>query len=148
MSASRLLARLAAGLMALASPFAPAAAESPTETVRAFHEAMENGDRDAALRLLVPELLVYEGGHVEASRAEYSRQHLGADIRFSQQARRTVTSSTEQVHGDSALVTGTFRADWSGTEIAGTETMVLVRSNGQWRIQHIHWSSHRVADDD
>lgn len=143
--------RLSTRMLALVclSLLAPAAwSDSPSETVRAFHQSMERGDREGALRLLLPELLVYEGGHVEATRDEYAREHLGADIKFSRQADRQVISMNEQLFGDRAIVTGTFVADWQGTRLAGTETVVLSRANGAWRIAHIHWSSHRVAVDD
>jgi hypothetical protein len=59
-----------------------AQAASPRETVEAFHAALSKGDKASAAALLSPELLIYESGYVERSRAEYASHHLDGDIAF------------------------------------------------------------------
>jgi ketosteroid isomerase-like protein len=130
----------------------PGAAVAPVQTpdavVLQFHQAVRRGDTTAALALLSPDVVIYEGGGVESSRDEFARGHLGADMAYAAATTREVTSTAAHVVGDVAWVintthvTGTFR----GREVnsRGTETVVLRRIEGQWRIVHIHWSSRRV----
>jgi ketosteroid isomerase-like protein len=59
---------------------------------------------------------------------------------------RQIAEQREGGSGDEAWVltrsdtTGTFRG--RAIRASGVETMVLARRDGEWRIVHIHWSSH------
>ncbi len=123
-------------------------AVAAAEVVRAFHQAMEDGDSVGVLRLLDPEVLIFESGGVEASRDEYRSHHLPADIAFSRATEREVVDTWSEIEGDLAVVmartrtTGTFRE--REINLRGVETMVLVRRDDGWKIVHIHWSSRRV----
>ena len=134
-------------LLGIAQPSAGQQADAPADVVSAFHQAMEDGDSIAALELLDPEVVIFEGGGVEASRDEYRSHHLPADIAFARATEREVTQSWSEIEGDLAVMmaqtktTGTFREREINSR--GVETMVLVRRDEGWRIVHVHWSSRR-----
>lgn len=115
------------------------------ETVRAVHQALAAQEKEQVLGLLSPEVLIFESGGAELSRAEYANHHLGADMEFSAATTRQVTDQQTGQQEDLAWVltrsqtTGTFR----GKEIdaKGVETMLLKHTPDGWRIFHIHWSS-------
>jgi len=117
----------------------------PAEAVEAFHRALAAGDREAVLALLDEELVVFEQGFAERSRAEYATTHLPADMRFAAAVSSTVTSR-RAVAGDGlawvmseTTVKGAF--DGRPVDRLSLETMVLRLGPGGWKIVHIHWSS-------
>lgn len=128
-----------------ANPGAPVDAATPVGTVMAFHAALASGDTDAALTHLAEDVMIFESGGVENSRAEYASHHLEADAAFSAAVPRTLISRTHGMEGDTAwvmsveTVTGTYRT--RAINSRSVETMMLRQVNGQWRIVHIHWSS-------
>lgn len=123
-------------------------AGEPTEVVADFATALEAGDKERALALLDPNVVIFEGGYVERSRAEYANHHLGGDIEFAKAVKRKVLKVTQHVEGDTAVVweesetAGSFK----GKEVHsfGTGTALLVRKAGNWSITHIHWSSRKA----
>lgn len=131
----------------------PAPVESTTQaetsaavgTVTAFHAALASGDTAAALALLAEDVIIYESGNVESSRAEYASHHLKADAAFSAAVKRTLTSRSQGKTGDAAWVlsvetlSGNYRD--RAVNSRSVETMMLRQIKGQWRITHIHWSS-------
>jgi ketosteroid isomerase-like protein len=127
----------------------PPATETPSAVVEAFGKALASGDREAALVLLAPDLLVYEFGGQEASREEYAAGHLASDMEFLKGASVSTLDRRQSVHGEVAVVTTRTRT--TGTykdkpvDSLGTETMVLRRDGTHWRITHIHWSSRPAA---
>lgn len=155
-------AALAALMLTAASPgFAqpfPAAAATATwdldagkaalEAVEAFQRAMDLGDAAAAAALLADDLVVYEGGHVERSKAEYAEGHLPADIAFSRQVKSEITTSSVRATGDIAVVMQESRTQgtYNGKPVDsfGVGTLVLRRHAEGWRITHIHWSSRKA----
>ena len=130
----------AADVSASSGAFADAAA-----AVDAFHDSLAKGDLKAAQALLDEQLLVYEQGHVERSKAEYASHHLGSDAQFSAATKRAQTTRGGAVVGDIAYVSsegrvaGTFKG--KPIDLITLETMTLKRDGGAWRIVHIHWSS-------
>ena len=114
-------------------------------TVDAFHAAIRRGDIKSAEALMADEALIFEEGGAERSKAEYSAQHLPADIAFSQGAVSTTTHRSGGFDGTLAWVTsegrmtGTFKG--KAIDRDTTETMILRRIGGEWKIVHIHWSS-------
>ncbi len=142
MSSQSILTVAAAILIA-----APVAAAQPADTVDAFHAALQSGKAEAALKLLAPEALIFEAGHVERSAAEYAGGHLAGDAAY---AAKTITRYSARrclLGADQAVVateTVSTARDGSDPRI-GTETMVLSKAGADWRIAHIHWSSRKVA---
>lgn len=113
-------------------------------TVHAYHAALAAGDSAAAIRLLHPDVVIFESGRAETL-AEYRGGHLPADIRFAAATRRVVTSELVAVARDLALYTSeshtTGQLRGRDIDARGVETMVLARAPDGWRIRHIHWSS-------
>lgn len=125
---------------AIAPSARPAAA-----AVDAFHAALRRGDTKAAQSYLAENALIYEAGGVERSRQEYVSHHLGADAAFAQAVPGTVTRRAGEAVGAVAWIategrtTGTYKD--KAIDRITTETMVLRRVGGVWKIAHIHWSS-------
>lgn len=142
-TSTRIAATIAA-FTAAAFTFA-AEARGPVATVDAFQQALEQGDEAAAKALLAPDVLIYESGGQEASREEYARHHLKADIAFLANARVKRLGRWDTGNADLALVTTRSRvgAEHKGKalDLLSTETMALRRTSEGWRIVHIHWSS-------
>ncbi|MCE3602832.1 nuclear transport factor 2 family protein [Massilia sp. P8910] len=124
-----------------------AKAASPRETVEAFHAALSKGDKAAAAALLSPELLIYESGYVERSRAEYASHHLDGDIAFARTVSSKVLKQGERAEGRMAVVwqenETTGMANGKPVHLFGTETAVLEKSGDIWTILHVHWSSRK-----
>jgi ketosteroid isomerase-like protein len=122
-----------------------AAPQSPIATVDRFHAALTEGKVEAALKLLSEDVLIYESGRAERSKAEYASHHLKADAEFAGATQRKLVKRASWVGTDTAWVTsetetaGTFKG--RALSLTGTETMILRRAAGAWKIVHIHWSS-------
>ncbi len=132
---------------ALALVGTPILAQTPAEVVLAFHEAIARVDTSASLEYLDPDVVIFESGGAEMSREEFASHHMGADMEYAAATTREVTETHTTVAGDVAVVmnrtqvTGTYRDREINS--TGTETVVLRRGDGNWRIVHIHWSSRR-----
>ena len=128
----------------------PASARPAAATVDAFHAALRRGDTRAAAALLSDDALIFESGGVERTKAEYAAHHLPADAEFSRAISSAVSRRTGASEGPVAWVstegrtTGTYKD--RPVDMLTTETMILRRTAGQWRIVHIHWSSQPKQD--
>lgn len=125
----------------------PAPQSEAAGVLDAFHNAVRSGDLSAATALWAEDALIFEGGGAERSRAEYVGHHLPADAAFASAVTRTVLRRSEGQNGDFAWIATESRTvgEFKGRAIdsLGTETAVLKRAGGQWRIVHLHWSSAR-----
>jgi hypothetical protein len=54
--------------------------DEASAVVRSFHDALSSGNREGALAVLDPDVVIFEQGGAETSRDEYAAEHLGADI--------------------------------------------------------------------
>ena len=119
-----------------------------TDVVNAFHAALKRGDTKAALVLMADDVVIFESGGVERNRAEYEAHHLKSDADFSAATTRTSISQTIASDGNFSsvmsveFVKGTFRD--RPVNSRSVETMVLRKTEGRWRIIHIHWSSANI----
>ena len=144
--------------LAMAGLCAPASAQRVSTTatsnavpgeaaaaVDAFHAALGRGETAGAAALLDPDVLIYESGRAERSKAEYAAHHLPADANFAKATRRNVTRRSGRADGTSAWVTteATTKGKYRDKVIdsVGMETMILKRTGQTWRIVHVHWSS-------
>jgi ketosteroid isomerase-like protein len=126
------------------------AATQISGVIASYDSAVVAGDTARAAGFLHPELVVYEHGHVEGSRDEFVKDHLPGDIDFMRNA--TMTRGDQAVHvassGDLAYTTTTYelRGEYEGKKVhsAGTETLVLARTDAGWKIRHAHYSGHKV----
>lgn len=151
-----------AALAALLAAAAPLAAEGPAgktgqasalsasargaaATVDAFHAALRRGDTASAAALLADDALIFEGGSVERSKAEYAAHHLAADAAFSRAVPSVLIRRAGNSNGSLAWVAseGRTRGAFRGKAVDRVtgETMVLRRIGRAWKIVHIHWSS-------
>lgn len=121
------------------------APETAVATLEAFRHALEEGRGADALALLAEDVVIFESGGVEASRAAYADHHLGADMAFLADMSVTTLDRDVREAGDLAVVTSRTRTtgarDGRHFDLTGTETAVLRRENEAWRIVHLHWSS-------
>ena len=123
----------------------PRSALGAAATVDGFHKALQKGDARAAAALLADDALIFESGGVQQSKAEYQAAHLPADIEFTKAVKETVTRRTGSATGSvvwiasEGRVSGAFRG--KPVERTTTETMILRRAQGGWKIVHVHWSS-------
>ncbi len=121
-------------------------AEAASKVAAQFHAALTAGNADGASALLSAKALVYESGHAE-TRDEYISHHLAADIAFAKATQRTVKNT--QQHCDESMCVLMQSSETTGTvkgksvRYVGQETMVLRREGDAWKIQHVHWSSHK-----
>ena len=127
-----------------------ATADTPEERVAAYHQALLDGDIDAAKGMLGKELVLYEDGVPEKSLKHYTKGHLKSDIEFSENAKRKLESQSSWMEGDTATVSSTYdlKTKYKGKRyhLKAAETMTLKNIDGQWVIVHIHWSNHRVKE--
>lgn len=141
---------MVAALLGVAAPLAahgaaPQPAAEASATVDSFHDALRRGDTRTAAALLADDALIFESGGAERTKAEYSTHHLPADAAFSSAVSSMVTRRSSRSAGDLAWVasegrtTGRFKD--KPVDLLTTETMVLRRDAGSWKIVHIHWSS-------
>jgi ketosteroid isomerase-like protein len=129
---------------AQAGPLSPAA-RGAAATVDSFHAALRRGDTSAAAALLADDALIFEAGGAERGKAEYAAHHLPADAEFSLATSSVVTRRAGRSDGAIAWIatesrtTGTYKG--KTIDLTATETMILRRAGGTWKIVHIHWSS-------
>lgn len=125
-----------------------AEAVEAASVVDAFHAALEHEDTTGALALLADDVLIFESGEAERSKAEYAQSHLAADAAFSAAVPTTRSRRMARAGADSAWVASESRTTgaFNGRPVdsLSVETMVLRRQADGWRITHIHWSSHAV----
>jgi ketosteroid isomerase-like protein len=120
-------------------------ARGAADIVDAFHAALKRGDTVAAAALLAEDALIFEEGGAERSKAEYAAHHLPSDAQFSRSVSSVVSRRAGHSQGALAWIategrtTGSYKG--KPVDLSTAETMVLRRSDGTWKIVHIHWSS-------
>ncbi|MFC3068445.1 YybH family protein [Phenylobacterium soli] len=124
-------------------------AAAAARVVDAFHAALKTGEPDKAAALLASDVLVFEAGGAERSKADYAAAHLAADAKFEGAAESTPQQRTGAASGGLAWIAteGRVRSQ-SGEKVVDrltTETMILRRTPEGWRIVHIHWSSRAAS---
>lgn len=120
--------------------------DSPAaKVVQQFHHALQSGDAATVLSVLADDVLIYEGGSVERSKAEYQQHHLNADINYLKALRVDYVEHQVKIQGDSAVSVSRSRTVGSykqkPVDRVGMETITLERIAGRWLITHIHWSN-------
>ncbi len=127
-----------------------AEAQAAVAVVDAFSAALKAGEIDKAANFLHEDLLVLESGGAEHNRAQYLAEHAGADAGFLREASITPVSRRAEAEGNLAWVASEsmigYRKDGASKQVASTETMVLQREHGTWKIVHIHWSSRALVE--
>jgi len=115
------------------------------KTVIAFHAAINSGDAVQARMLLDDAVVIFEGGGVERSADQYASHHMKSDMAFL--AKMKITTQEHQVKTMADIAVSMARSNIQGMykdkeiDINSMETIVLKKTNGGWRIVHIHWSN-------
>jgi len=128
---------------------------SATSVVDGFQAALKSGDKALVESLMTPGVIIAEGGNAEWSFAEYRDHHMEADMAQTGSSEAVVERTVHRreiiENGDSATVITHSQLD--GKMGAGKEfhyrmmeTMVVTRTEGEWRISHIHWSAAAIKD--
>lgn len=129
---------------------APQAAEygSPAAIVEAYGDALRRGDEAALRALVVPNVIIAEGGGTERSFDEYAGHHMRADMAFTSAVPFRLTARDVIDGSDQASVISAYeiKGNYKGNAVHSrmTETMALIKHESAWRIAHIHWSSSPV----
>ena len=122
----------------------PNAAPQAEAVAHAFQEALQRGDRTAALALLAPNATISEGGSTQ-TREDYANGHLGEDIAFLKDARITPVSLGSMLMGDNAMVgsESEIRTTIKGKPLSlrSREMLDLKKFGNSWKIVTIHWQS-------
>lgn len=123
--------------------------ETPEAVVDAFAAALKAGDEAAVRALLLPDVIIAEGGGAERSLDEYASHHMPADMEFTNAMTTTVKDREVLASGDIASVISQseMHGEFQGKHLhlRMMETMMLRQESGRWRIAHIHWSSAPIA---
>jgi ketosteroid isomerase-like protein len=129
----------------ISAPLFARGGEGALAAADAFEQAIARADEAQVRALLAPDVLIYEMGGQEASLEEYAAHHMKADMEFMRAMERKLIGRTHGVSGDLAWVatrrrvTGTYKD--KPVELLSTETLVLRRAAGAWKIVHVQWSS-------
>ena len=110
-----------------------------------LYEAMRSGDSDTVRTLLAPDVLIFESGNAETSLEEYAGHHMPSDMAFLSAMDKTLLSRQVTVGTEVAVISSTTRLSGfyrdAEQDIVSAETLVLHRTNGNWQVVHVHWSS-------
>ena len=94
---------------------------------------------------LARDVLIFESGGAERSRAEYASHHMMSDMAFLAQMERDEIGQNATEQGDTAWIVTESRIyghyKEKDIDIVSTETAVLKRGEDGWKIVHLHWSS-------
>jgi ketosteroid isomerase-like protein len=108
-------------------------------------DAIATGDVDTLRSLIAADVLIFESGGAETSLAEYEGHHMPADMAFMKSMDRELLSQRVIESGDSAIVVTRSRVRGMYKEkeidLSSTETLVMKKEGGDWKVVHIHWSS-------
>ena len=119
--------------------------DGPVFALNSFHAAINSGDRQTVMAALSPDVLIFESGGVERSRAEYASHHMKSDMAFLAQMGHDQISQAASEQGDTAWIVTESRIygryKEKDIDIVSTETAVLKRGADGWKIVHLHWSS-------
>ncbi len=119
-----------------------AKANAAVDVADAFADALGSGDLDTVKSLLAEDVIVLESGGVEASRDEYFAHHAAADAKYLADATQTITRRVAKADGATVwIATESTLAKPNQSPSKNTETLVLAKRKGDWKIVHIHWSS-------
>ncbi len=125
---------------------------TPTDFARLYFEAMDNKDLDMAEVLFAESSSIFETGGAEGDWEHYRAHHIGAELDAIKTFETTLGEPEEEISADGAMAFVAWPIEYNiilqdGRVIdsRGTVTFVFVRSQGHFRIRHMHWSSRRLV---
>ncbi len=126
-------------------PTAAPKARDPVGAASAFAAALSRGDEATVKSLLAEDVVIYESGGQESSREEYASHHMKSDMAFLAGLAVKLVERKQGGNDDLAWVLTRSRIigmyKGKAVDLHSTESLVLKRVSGVWRIVHIHWSS-------
>lgn len=132
---------------------APVTQDSAVVVAEQFHDLLRQGQRDAALQLLAPDVRIFESGYSEDTRDGYAANgHLDDDMRFAAGTVRAVQQRhiVSSAAGDLTciMLIANIRGKYEGqpVNLVQSETMLLQHEAQGWRIVHIQWSGHSAQN--
>jgi ketosteroid isomerase-like protein len=117
--------------------------------LQAFDQAFVAKDLDKLAAFYHPDVTIFEGGGINNGWVDYRDHHIGPELKGFENLRFEHTKVVVHVLvGDTtAYVTSEYalKARVAGKEVVsgGLETLVLVKSDGAWKIRHSHSSARR-----
>jgi len=126
------------------------AADAAEQVVNAFMADLSTGQFDAARQLMAPDAVVMANGVVLGDRDGYLDGPAKADVAALRGTQRELLHRAVHAGSDIGWVVSEKRVRHAGNdqgprEIVVTETMLLAKSAGGWKITHIHWSTRAVG---
>jgi len=119
--------------------------KAPAAIADQFGQALRTQDTLALEALLLPDVIIAEGGSAELSYTEYAGHHMKADMAYLANITTQPLSRDVMQSGDLATVITQSEnvGNYKGESVHNRtmETMTLRREEGVWKIAHIHWSS-------
>lgn len=119
--------------------------DGPVFALNSFHAALNSGNEQTVMAVLSPDVLIFESGGAERSRAEYASHHMKSDMAFLAQMGQDEISQAASEQGDTAWIVTESRIygryNDKDIDIVSTETAVLKLGEDGWKIVHLHWSS-------
>ncbi len=124
--------------------------DSPTAVARAYMDAMDAGDLDAAEALFAGQSSIFETGGVEGDWKQYREHHIGPEIAHIKSFETTFGDPEEESSADGSMAFVAWPIEYRieldderVIESRGTVTFVLVREGDAYEIRHLHWSSRK-----
>ncbi len=121
---------------------------TPTAVARAYFEAMDQKDLDAAEALFAESSSIFESGGVEGAWEHYRAHHIGAELDAFKTFETTLGEAEEELSADRSMAMVAWPIEYhivlnDGREIdsKGTVTFILLHQAGGFKIRHMHWSS-------
>ncbi len=119
--------------------------DGPVFALNFFHAALNSGDEQTVMAVLSPDVLIFESGGAERSRAEYASHHMKSDMAFLAQMGHDQIGQAASEQEDTAWIVTESRIYGrykdKDIDIVSIETAVLERGEDGWKIVHLHWSS-------
>lgn len=133
-------------VMFISAPSSAEEVSEPTVVLDRFRTALTEGDTEVVKDVLSNDVLIFEGGGVERSLAEYSAHHLKSDIKFSQAVPSKLIERTRYEVASLAVITSRYSVsgEYNGREVDLTMNETVTVSNtteSGWKIIRIHWSN-------
>ena len=131
-------------LITSTSTSAEAENTTATEVADQFGQALKESNETTIRDLLDENVLIFESGSVESSLEEYASHHMSADMSFMQDIEKEIITRSVVENGDIVVISTKYRM--FGTykdqnfDKTSLESLVLKKTDGTWRIVHIHGS--------
>lgn len=150
-----MIRRTLIALLASAVPVITVSTQAPRDDagivvwLQSLDRAFVAKDLDKLASFYHPDVTIFEGGGINNGWVDYRDHHIGPELKGFENLRFEHTQVVVHIlAGDAtAYVTSEYalKARVAGKEVdsGGLETLVLVKSDGAWKIRHSHSSARR-----